>query len=133
MQDDILAQAGALVQGDWTLDALEGAPGSELAPNLPRGLPTLSIASDGRVSGMAGLNRYTSSLDPVALSEGGFAIGPAAATKMAGPPEAMRIEDQFLTALARVASFDAQQLAQGALALLDAHGTEVLRFIRAQP
>ncbi|MFO1458088.1 MAG: META domain-containing protein [Verrucomicrobiota bacterium] len=58
---------------------------------------TLRITGPGKVAGSSAVNRYF----------GGYTLGPAGAihwtpfgsTRMAGPPERMQLEDQFLKAL----------------------------------
>lgn len=115
------------LQTGWTLSAIDGRPlpGSTAQP------PTLTL-SDGRIGGHAGVNRYSAALDEPALDEGRFLLGPAIATRMAGPPEAMALESEFLTALERVATLDRAALDAGTLRLLDADGREVLRFRSAE-
>jgi heat shock protein HslJ len=51
------------------------------------------------------VNRFTSSVDMDRLRRGEFAMKPAASTKMAGPPDAMRLEDRFLEALGAATGF----------------------------
>jgi heat shock protein HslJ len=82
------------IVGEWVATNIKGL-------TLPAGSrpPTLRITPDGKVSGFAGVNRYGSSLDIERLSLGEFAMAPAAATKLAGPPELMRVEMKFIEAL----------------------------------
>ena len=111
--------------GEWVLEAMEG---EALPDPLPRGAsrPTLELGQDGRLSGVAGLNRFTGRLDPASWLKGGFEPGPLATTRMAGPPEAMDLEQRFLGLLSRVDSFS---LEDGAL-LLREGGETLLRFVR---
>ncbi|MBL9173517.1 MAG: META domain-containing protein, partial [Verrucomicrobiales bacterium] len=72
---------------------VQGAPVS-LPPDA--GI-TLRFTGAGKVAGRSAVNRYF----------GGYTLGPAGAihwtpfgsTRMAGPPERMKLEDQFLKAL----------------------------------
>jgi heat shock protein HslJ len=57
----------------------------------------MQFGAQNRLSGLAGVNRY--SADASVSKQGSISIGPPIATKMAGPPEAMAIEDKFLQAL----------------------------------
>ncbi|MBI2684754.1 MAG: META domain-containing protein [Acidobacteria bacterium] len=60
--------------------------------------PTIQFAEPDQVSGMAGVNRYGLRAK---FGEGHTIvwITPPIATRMAGPPEAMALEGQFLKAL----------------------------------
>lgn len=105
--------------GNWNLDSLMG----QAVPMLGGGRkPSISIGEDGSVSGMSGVNRFSSSLDLDKLMKGEFAMKPAASTKMAGAPEAMNLEDQFLQALQQVTGFnvdgDTLSLTNGAETLM---------------
>lgn len=80
--------------GTWTLVELGGE-----AVAAPGRAPSLTIDADGGLSGFAGVNRFHGELDAERLRAGAFAAGPLAATRMAGPPEAMELETRFLRAL----------------------------------
>ncbi|MEO0484082.1 MAG: META domain-containing protein [Planctomycetota bacterium] len=129
----IMENALSRLTGDWSLDSLRGA---DLASLIPAGgsqniaAPNLSIADDGAISGFSGVNRFTSAFDPAAIAQGNFDLSPAAMTRMAGTPEAMTIENQFMSALSEVTSFDASSLADGVLRLLNDQGAELLKFVR---
>lgn len=116
----------ATVVGEWILTAIGGE-----AFDLPAGArtPTLGIAPDALASGLAGINRYSGSLDrlPPASARGPFHAGPFAVTRMAGPPEAMDFETRFLTLLADA---DAFEIDSGSL-VLTGPGGEHLRFAPA--
>ena len=103
----------------WTLTSLGGAPVEAPRP------PTLEFGADGRVSGFAGVNRYSTS---ATIGPGAdLAFSPAAATKMAGPPELMSLEDRFLEALGatRAAAID-----RDTLTLFDSDDASLARFSR---
>ena len=78
------------------------------------------------VSGLAGVNRYTAEAT-VSGKDGISWIGQAAATKMAGPPEAMAVEDSFLQALQAVTRIE---LRGGKLKLASADGATRLELTR---
>jgi len=60
-----------------------------------------------------------------ALSKGEFALSPAATTMMAGPEYAMKLEQQYLTALGKVRNFKVEG---SKLTLMD--GTnQIMQFV----
>lgn len=77
---------------------------------------------DGRLSGTGGINRL---MGDYRLEGSSLVFGPIATTMMAGPPERMEREQQFLADLARVANWS---LEDSQLILGDAAGTAVLRL-----
>lgn len=93
------------IAGDWTVDQIGG---QDVAGMLPAGarLPNLTIGRDGSVNGFGGVNRFTSSLNLDKLTEGAFDLSPAAATRMAGPPEAMAVESSLFEAIGNTTGFD---------------------------
>jgi heat shock protein HslJ len=77
------------LDGDWLLAEIDG---EQVDPEAPR-----QVRFDGgRVSGRVGVNRFNGSFT---LAEDSIEFGPAAATRMAGPPELMDLESQFYQAL----------------------------------
>ena len=90
--------------GNWDLTKLMGQDVSSLLPAGAK-TPNLSFSPDGKVSGFGGVNRLSTSLDPKALATGDLKLAPAAATKMAGPTESMKVEDQFFSALTKVTGY----------------------------
>ena len=112
----------ATLRGTWQhVGLIQGSP-------VPAGckIPTISFGPDGRFSGMAGINRYRGELDMAALGDHRFHSGPIATTRMAGPQEAMRFENQFLSALERT---DQAWVERGQLVLRRGE-QEILRFAR---
>lgn len=99
------------------------ADGTEVA--LPPGAEiTLSLTKDGRVAGLAAVNRYFGAWKQ--LANGGIEMSRAfATTKMAGPPELMQAEDTFLRALAGVERIE---ISAGVLTLENAAKSIVLDF-----
>lgn len=74
--------------GRWRVESL--AVGGELQPTLDGPMLTVEVSDDGRVSGNAGINRFSGSLG----AEGMF--GPMATTRRAGPHDLMAQEQIFL-------------------------------------
>lgn len=105
--------------GTWTLHSIGT---DEVAPMLPSGssAPYLTIATDGAVTGNAGVNRLSSRFDAAAVTRNEPLFAPVATTKMAGPEPLMSLESRFTQALseARTASIEA-----GNLVLLDGSGS----------
>jgi heat shock protein HslJ len=84
-----------LLQGGWRVTALEGVELSGAEP------PDFTI--DGsRIAGRSGCNRFNATLT---LDGESLRIGPAAATRMACPPDRMDLERAFLEALGDVDHF----------------------------
>jgi heat shock protein HslJ len=111
--------------GDWNLSKLGGVDVGSLLPAGAK-VPSLNFAQDGKVSGFSGVNRLASSLDLGKLAKGEFSMAPAASTRMAGPPESMKVEDQFLAALGKATGY---KLDGNSLSLTDKAG-ELLKFVR---
>lgn len=88
--------------GQWRLIAMEGKD-----IDLPEGArqPTIAVGEDGSVSGTAGINRYSATLDTDAWREGRWAMGPAAMTRMGGTPAAMDFEQRYVGLLSRADAF----------------------------
>lgn len=125
---DLTSMAGQGIKaltGEWDLSKLAGVDVSSLLPQGSK-VPSLSFLEDGKVSGFTGVNRLSSSLDLSKLAKGEFALAPAATTRMAGPPEAMNVESQFLSALSKATGY---QLDGNKLNLSDKAG-ELLSFVR---
>ncbi len=94
--------------------------GFELPPGARR--PTLTLdAETAEASGFAGVNRFTGSYE---LGAQQLAFGALASTRMAGPPEAMAMEQIYLEGLSRI---DGWQLREDRLELL-AEGQPLFLF-----
>ena len=89
---------------EWGCVELTGPDGSSV-PVTDRP-PTILIASDGKVSGFAGVNRYftQATFGNTITAVTPLQFGPVGATRMAGPPERMALEAAFTSMLARVRS-----------------------------
>lgn len=85
-----------LTPNEWTVASIGGAPSRERAP-------TLQFSADGRASGFAGCNRWTSMAE---LTGEGLSFPHPASTMMACPGDAEQQERAFLDALGRVTRFD---------------------------
>lgn len=111
--------------GAWRLVSIEGQAAESAVPPSATP-PTLLVEPDGSVSGMAGINHFSSRADPERWRDGEFVLREIITTEMAGPPAAMRLEQRFLDALSRV---DGYLPGSHSLELLE--GTRVvLRFAR---
>lgn len=96
-----------LAANEWQLVEIDGQP-------LPAGIDAPLIHFErAAVRGFAGCNRFNAAVTE--SKPGEIAIGPAAGTKMACPPEKMALEERFLAQLALVNrySYQAEQLALG--------------------
>lgn len=91
------AAAGLALAGtEWQCLTIGGMAVKDPQP------PTIAFGADGRASGYAGVNRYGGAWSSAAGTA--LKLGPMAATRMAGPPERMELEDRFLDALEGVDS-----------------------------
>jgi heat shock protein HslJ len=118
--DERSSAVPAELVGTWALVALDGEP----VPEVGR-TPTLEVLEDGSAGGLSGVNRYRTQL---ALSYGRLSFAPAAGTKMAGPPEAMALEDTFLARLGAVSAYRVE----GDALRLWAGDNEALTFTRVK-
>jgi heat shock protein HslJ len=85
-------------------------------------LPTLVLeASGSQANGFGGVNHFSGSYK---LEGDTISFGPLAATKMAGPPDKMKLEDDFLKALSRATMWKIH----GPWLTLSAGETDVARF-----
>jgi heat shock protein HslJ len=93
------------IDGEWVLDKLGG---KDIASMLGQGMkaPNLNFGKDGSVSGFSGVNRLAGSVNPEDLLQGKLDLSRLASTKMAGTPEAMNLESDFLGSLQKVTGFN---------------------------
>jgi heat shock protein HslJ len=92
---------GRLEGTRWALRSYESAGG---AREVPEDATVNALFRDGRVSGSSGVNSYSGSYE---LSGDELTIGQLTSTMMAGPQELMDLEQSYLRALERTASFSA--------------------------
>jgi heat shock protein HslJ len=85
-----------LVGQEWRLIAIGGTPA------LAGSDATLRFSADGQVSGSGSINRYNGSYT---IEGARLTIGALVRTEMAGPPERMQQEAEFLGLLASARSF----------------------------
>jgi putative lipoprotein len=115
--------APALADTSWELVSM---PGAALLVGM-RGPLSLSVDQGGRVSGYSGVNRFGAS----ARVEGDrLRFSQALATRMAGPPEAMALEADFLGRLQRVTGW---RIEADRLQLLEGSGSELMTLRRMAP
>jgi heat shock protein HslJ len=88
-----------LITGEWTLVAID----EQILTS--GGTPTLVFEEDGSCWGSTGVNKFRSNADIKKIANGLLELGPAAVTRMAGPPEAMALERMFLERLSATSSF----------------------------
>lgn len=122
-----MVDAAQKLAGEWVLAKMEG---SEVTSMLPAGwsVPSLNFASDGKVSGYSGVNRLAGGFDVASAAEGKLGLGNLASTKMAGPPEAMKVESMFTGMLGRVDGFTFTDGGKG-LSLTE-RGKTLLEFVK---
>lgn len=94
------AAAGGPTDGAWVLESGE-VDGEDLV--LVDDATVTLLVADGRASGTAACNTYTTDVD----TSDGWRIGEAAVTRMACEDALMTLESSYLDALARVRSAEA--------------------------
>ena len=112
---------------DWTAATIDTVALDSAGGTLEGGAGQTLAFEDGRVHGSGGVNRFAGEY---ALDGDRLSLGPLAATRMAGPPEANQAELEFFAALERAVLLT---VADGVLALADADGAELLRFVPGTP
>lgn len=113
--------------GKWSVETIGemAVAGQEI--NGLDNVPFLEFnAEEGKVHGNAGVNIVNSTY---ALDGESLDFGDAATTMMAGTEEAMQVEQAFLGAFAKVASF---KVAEDVLTLSDAEGNAVMTLKKVQ-
>jgi heat shock protein HslJ len=78
----------------------------------------------GRLAGSGGVNRIAGGFDVAAARRNAFKPTPIIATKMAGPPEAMLVEDRVMAAL----NFATRFRRQGDRLILADNASDLLIF-----
>lgn len=110
----------AEMAGAWILVTVDGEPVPKVGKQ-----PMMEISDDGTVSGVGGVNRFNTQVEVV---DGRLSFGPTAATKMAGPPEAMDLESVFFARLGAVSNYETD----GETLRLWAGDNEALVFVRPE-
>lgn len=104
----------------WKIVELRGQPLPEASAGNP---PTLLFDTAAkRVSGFAGVNRFSG---PYTLTGAQLNFGALVSTRMAGPLEAMKLENDYLKALTSGTTWS---VVEGQLVILNADKETVLRF-----
>ena len=114
---------------EWTCVELIGIDGKPVAvTDQP---PSLFISAEGRASGFAGVNRYFAEAtigNAINYANVPLRFGPVGATRMAGPPERMALEDAFTSMLGGVRSAAIASGPRGALLTLRNERGDCARF-----
>jgi len=94
--------------------------------------PTLRIEPEGRASGFAGVNRYFADVtfSSVTSPPEPLRFGPVGATRMAGPPERMALEEAFTSMLGTVRSARVTSAPGGPLLVLTSERGDCAFFER---
>jgi heat shock protein HslJ len=120
------ASAREQLAGEWLAVSIQGEPVDKMMAGVPiREFPSLALVEDDRVAGSTAVNRWSAQLDMEKAESGAFVLGSAISTRMAGPPEVMKVEQRFLAALEASKMFS---ITDGVLILKDAEGKETMRF-----
>lgn len=106
------AEQGPALWNDWRADRIRGVP-------VLKAQSSLTLGSDGNVTGNAGCNRMNGTLS--IQGDNGLSFGPMATTRKMCEPQAMDQEAKFLDVLAKTKKFriDAKH---GTLHLLSSKG-----------
>jgi len=119
--------AGELqVLGEWRVKEINRAP-----VNRPRKADpiTMTVDADGRITGFAGVNRYSTMIDPAALAKGEFKLGPVMSTRMAGSKAMMATEAEFFAGLEKARMW---KIENGELVITNLGRRVFLRLMRPQ-
>jgi heat shock protein HslJ len=115
------SQPATLETVEWTLTEMNGKPMQSAAKGRQT-FPTLRFSAEKKqASGFSGVNRFFGSYE---REDEKLKFGPLAGTRMAGPPEAMELEKDFVTMLRNVTHF---RISNGMLELLQSEQV-VARF-----
>ena len=117
----------------WRLVRLTGDGAPDAAPTPDHPITLAFVANDDgsrSIAGSGGVNRYMTTYTTTGDTTTGddLTIGPAASTRMMGPPEAMALEGRYLQALATATRYEE---VSDDLTIFYAGGE--LRFTRALP
>ena len=89
-------------------------------------LITLRVDASGKATGRSAVNRYFAKLNGGGSEPIQFSTGAIGSTRMAGPPDHMKLESAYLSALARVRS---GTRSDKSLILRSEDGSDVLEFV----
>lgn len=91
----------AAVEGSWVVESFGGPKG---LVDSAAGVTSDITLKAGKTSGSGGVNSFSGTY--TASDDAHISFGPVAATRMAGPPEAMAQETAFFRALENAARFE---------------------------
>jgi heat shock protein HslJ len=113
--DEFEEPALPLTGTEWLLVSIEGD-----TVDVEGRVPSLTFDDEGRVAGTTGVNRVMGSYEVVGTAGDELRLGGLATTRMAGPEDAMALEQQFLAALGGGGDFaiDGDVLTVGVLAFV---------------
>ncbi len=114
-------QGGTFEGIDWVLLSYDTGSGMR---GVPLGVNVDARFESGRVSGSSGVNTYSAAYRSSGSS---LTISQAVSTMMAGPPEAMQVEQDYLAALSRSSTYTASG---DTLTIYDSDGKEILSYNR---
>jgi heat shock protein HslJ len=109
------AKAVELPGTTWTVTGFNNGKQAVTSPIIDSEL-TLEFGTDGQVSGSSGVNTFSGSFT---ATDDAIEIGPLASTMMAGEPELMEQESQYVAALEASVSW---KVVNGMLEMRDAEG-----------
>ena len=113
--DDFEVPALPLTGTEWRLVSIQGD-----VVDVEGRSPSLTFDDEGRVAGTTGVNRVMGSYEIAGAAGDELRLGGLATTRMAGPEEAMALEQVFLAALGTGGDFaiDGDVLTLGVLAFV---------------
>lgn len=108
LQGDQLVEGEIQVTGKLSLAALEGTEWVLTHMNRNQAVPEIAEVTlgfgDGRIAGKSACNRYSAGIED-GDNAGDIKIGQSMSTMMACPDELMKVEREYLDALAHITSF----------------------------
>jgi heat shock protein HslJ len=116
-------KGGTLEGIDWVLKSYVSGGAMQ---DVPASVNVDARFEGGRVGGSSGVNTYGATYT---LSGSKLTIGDALSTMMAGPPLAMKVEQDYLAALPLSSSFTAEA---DSLTIFDQDGKQLLVYARGQ-
>ena len=111
----------------WQLAKMKvGGVDTELTKEV---LITLRVDASRKVTGRSAVNRYFAQLNGGGSDPIQFSLGTIGSTRMAGPPDHMKLESAYLRALGRVR---VGERTDKSLILRSDDGSDVLEFVAGQ-
>jgi heat shock protein HslJ len=111
----------------WQLERMKsGGTEAEVSKEV---LITLRVDAGGQVTGRSAVNRYFAKLNGGGSEPIQFSTSGIGSTRMAGPPDHMKLESAYLSALARVRSGTRRDTS---LILRSEDGSDILEFVAGE-